>query len=79
MPNQITLNLERVMPNYKLNKVQTFRRILVMNLVIETIVFAGVVWYYDLDRLQYILLTITAIVIFLIFAVRAWNNPVLNE
>lgn len=67
------------MPNYKLNKWQTFWRLLVLFLVGEVILFGAIVYFYDLTKLQMLLLSLTAVLMIVIFIVRTWNNPALDE
>ena len=67
------------MPHYKLTKIQAFWRILLLNFVLEAIPFAGVMWFYDLTRVQLILLVIVALLIYFGFAVKAWNSPAMND
>jgi len=67
------------MSNFKLNKWQAFWRLLLAFVVGEAVLFGLTVWLFEMTASQIIGLGVAAAIILIIFIVRTWNNPVLNE
>jgi hypothetical protein len=62
-----------------LSPTQTFLKLLLLFAVLEGVLFAVMLWVFDMTTGQIVGLAIAAVVMFVVFAIRTWNNPELHR
>lgn len=67
------------MPQYKLTKWQVFLRSLLLFFVLEVILFAGILYFWPMTTGQVVGLSILAVIMLIIFSIKTWNNPALDD
>lgn len=62
-----------------LSPTQMFLKLLVLFAILEAVLFGITVWLFDMTTGQIVGLGVVAVVIFVVFAIRTWNNPELHR
>jgi len=62
-----------------LTPTQAFIKLLIFFAVMEGILVAVIGYIFSISRDQFIGLVVAAVIMFLVFAIRTWNNPELHR
>jgi hypothetical protein len=62
-----------------LSPTQTFLKLLLLFAVLEGLLFAMTLWLFDMSTGQIVGLGVAAVVMFVVFAIRTWNNSELHR
>jgi hypothetical protein len=62
-----------------LSPTQTFLRLLLLFVVLESALFAAMLWLFDMTTGQKVGLSVIGVVMLVVFAIRTWNNPELHR
>ena len=62
-----------------LSPTQMFLKLFFIFAIGEAILFAAIVYFFDMSKQQIVGLGVVAVIMLIIFSIRTWNNPELHR